>query len=246
MSEELLNQPLNPDEIEEIDLEEYAKRDEKPPKAKRYVVRVDKIRLVMATPHPTGAEILLKAGFSPDIYKLYLHKRNHQPVLVPPTEKVDLTQHGVERFTTMPKDTTEGLTDAPGARRQFALPLADTDYLDSRVDGWEAVQDGQNQWVLIHNWKLPTGYNNGQTSLALLIPPNYSDSQIDMVYVKPALARVDGKSINNLTPETICGEPWQRWSRHRTGQNPWRPGVDDIASHLALVDDWFRREFDKP
>ena len=79
--------------------------------------------------------------------------------------------------------------------------------------------------------------------LALLISPNYSDSQIDMVYFKPGLARRDGKGINNLSQMTIAGQTWQQWSRHRTQQNPWRSGIDDIASHLGLVDEWLRREF---
>lgn len=232
-------------ELEEVDLEEYAKRNEKPPKARRYAFRVDKKRIVVEVPSLTGAEILSKAGLSSETHKLYQHKRGHQPVLIPPTEKVDFTEPGVERFTTMPKDTTEGRTDAQNVRRQFRLPAADEEYLDARGLTWETIFNGETQWLLIHCWKLPTGYNHTETSLALLIPPNYSDSQLDMVYVKPALIRNDGKSINSLSNETISGEIWQRWSRHRTGQNPWRVGIDDVASHLALVDEWFRREFEK-
>ena len=78
-----------------------------------------------------------------------------------------------------------------------------------------------------------------------MIPDNYSDSQIDMVYFNPHLARADGRAIGALATQTIAGVSWQRWSRHRTGANPWRPGVDDVASHLALVDEWLRREFSK-
>ena len=95
------------------------------------------------------------------------------------------------------------------------------------------------------DWIIPTGYNHSRVSLALLIPSNYSDSQIDMVYFLPALQRNDGKAIANLSNQNIRGEVWQRWSRHRTATNPWRPGVDDVASHLGLVDDWLRREFEK-
>lgn len=232
-------------EVEEVDLEEYSKRNEKPPKARRYAFRVDKTRIVVEVPSLTGAEILSKAGLSSETHKLYQHKRKHQPVLIAPTDTVDLTEPGVERFTTMPKDTTEGKADAPDVRRQFRLPAADEEYLDARGLTWETVLNGETRWLLIHGWKVPAGYNHTVVSLALLIPPNYSDSQIDMVYVKPALARGDGKGINNLSNETICGEIWQRWSRHRTGQNPWRAGVDDVASHLGLVDEWFRREFEK-
>jgi hypothetical protein len=90
----------------------------------------------------------------------------------------------------------------------------------------------------------PQGYSAEQVTIALLIPPQYADTQIDMVYVHPPLARLDGKPIAALSPQPIRGDAFQRWSRHRTGANPWRPGVDEVASHLTLVDEWLRREFD--
>ena len=68
-------------------------------------------------------------------------------------------------------------------------------------------------------------------------------SNLKLLTAAAVLSRIDGKGINNLSQVVIAGEAWQQWSRHRTGQNPWRPGVDDIASHLGLVDDWLRREF---
>jgi hypothetical protein len=140
----------------------------------------------------------------------------------------------------MPKDTTEGLD---GLRREFKFPASDVEYLDSLGLRWDTVLDGRSSWLIIHDWQLPAGYNHAKTDLALLIPDNYSDSQIDMVYFKAHLARADGRGINNLSTQTIAGEVWQRWSRHRTSQNPWRPGSDDVASHLGLVDEWLRREF---
>lgn len=232
-------------ELDEVDIEEFGKRNEKPPKAKRYAFRVDKTRIVVDVATLTGAEILAKAGLSSDTHKLYQHKHAHQPVLIAPTDTVDLSAPGVERFTTMPKDTTEELTDTREVRRQFSLPDADEQYLSSLGLTWEALREGDTRWALVHRWRLPPGYNCDETSIALLIPPSYPDSQIDMVYVNPPLARSDGRSINGLSAQSIAGESWQRWSRHRTSNNPWRPAVDDVASHLALVDDWFRREYER-
>jgi Prokaryotic E2 family E len=116
--------------------------------------------------------------------------------------------------------------------------------LNSQQLHWETVIDGQTRWLIIRKWQLPLGYIYGETDLALLIPDNYSDSQIDMVYFSQHLAHTDGVTIRNLSDMMICGAKWQRWSRHRTQQNPWRPGIDDVGSHLALVDDWLRREFE--
>ena len=48
-----------------------------------------------------------------------------------------------------------------------------------------------------------------------------------------------------LLPLKVDGKDFQQWSRHRTTESPWRPGEDDLSSHLVLVDDWLEREFKK-
>ena len=48
-----------------------------------------------------------------------------------------------------------------------------------------------------------------------------------------------------LSPMTIMGQEFQRWSRHRTGQNPWRPGIDNLHTHLSLVEEWLLREVNR-
>jgi hypothetical protein len=233
----------NDEEVEEVEIEEFAKRGEKPPRAKRYIIRVDKDKFPVDTPTIKGAAILALAGKTPDKFKLYQHERGHQPILIQPTADVDLTAPGVERFTTMPKDTTEGRTDAAlELRHEFTLQAADEEYLDGLGLPWETVKDAGILWLLIHDWKVPRGYTLNRVSVALLIPPAYADAQIDMVYFKPALTIESGKTIKNLSAQIICGETWQGWSRHRTAENPWRIGVDDVATHLTLVDEWLRRE----
>lgn len=232
--------------IEIVELEEHSKHhhDKPAPHAKHYAFRVDKERIVVDTPTITGREILAKVSKTPEGFKLYQHRRGHQPVLIHPDQVVNLREPGVERFTTMPKDTTEGL-DAPCLRQDFRLPESDESYLTSLGLPWEAFLDGGTRWLIIHNWQLPAGYTRTQVTLGLQIPDNYSDSQIDMVYFKEALARSDGRLIGALATQTIAGVQWQRWSRHRTSVNPWRIGIDEVASHLALVDEWLRREFAK-
>jgi hypothetical protein len=128
-------------------------------------------------------------------------------------------------------------------RRQFQLPEADVAHLESLGLPWEAVVEGRVQWLLVHGWPLPAGYNHRAVSIAIRVESGYPESQLDMVYALPHLVRQDGVGINNLTGQSIDGKDWQRWSRHRTEANPWRPGVDDLSTHLFLVDDWFAREF---
>lgn len=240
-----MNQSVEIGEVlEVVEIEVFAIEDKPLPQAKRYVIRVDKTKVTIDKAEITGAEILALVGKTPAQFKLYEHRRHQQPKLVQPNEVVYLHRHRIERFTTMPKDTTEGNGSAT-LSRAFELPKTDQRYLDSLEREWESIVEVNTQWLIIHGWELPEGYNYKQVDLALLVPPLYPDSQIDMVYVKPHLARSDGRSIPALAHQLIQGVLWQRWSRHRTTQNPWRIGVDDIAGHLALVDDWFRREFER-
>ncbi len=128
-------------------------------------------------------------------------------------------------------------------RSDFELPESDRLFLGTVPNRWEAVQDGDSRWVFIHEYQPPSGYQPTAVSVGVLIPAGYPDVQLDMFYFKPALSRLDGRAINALSNHMICAEPWQRWSRHRTTSNPWRPGHDDLATHLLLMRALLEREF---
>lgn len=125
-------------------------------------------------------------------------------------------------------------------RREFLLPEEDEEYLNLRGLPWETILEGGSRWLIIHDYPVPVGYSHARVSLALLISTGYPDTQIDMVYFDPHLA--NGRSINAVSSHGLDGKTWQRWSRHRTAQNPWRPGVDGVGTHLGCVDDWLARE----
>ena len=231
--------------VELVIIEEFAKLGEKPPHAKTYVIRIDKETYRLHKPNPTGEELLHLAGKTSTGYKLYQIFRGRQPEPVAPNQHVDLHAHGIERFTTVQKDPTEGGQVAEALRRDFKLAVEDTEYLDSLRLPWETVREPNATLLLvIDGWSIPPGYNAAFAKLALVIPQGYPDTQIDMAYFSPALLRRDGKQINNLSSIQWQLGTFQQWSRHRTGANPWRPGIDDISTHLSLVDDFLRREFD--
>ena len=127
-------------------------------------------------------------------------------------------------------------------RREFNLSEQDLEFLDSSDYSWETI-NLQGNWVLIHQYPIPKGYNHSETSLALRLDSGYPNVQIDMVYFFPHLSRIDGKIIGAISTQLIDGKQWQRWSRHRTKVNPWRPEIDCIATHLGLVLHWLEREF---
>lgn len=130
-------------------------------------------------------------------------------------------------------------------RRQFCLPEEDIVYLNSLGLQWETIIDGSMQWVIIYDFPVCAGYNTEKVAVAIKIETGYPRSPLDMAYFFPALQRRDGNTINAVLFQYIDAKQFQRWSRHRTGNNPWREGVDDLSTHLGLVSFWFEQEFNK-
>ena len=221
-----------------VDLEDYGKRVEPAPKGCAYRIRIDRERFVVHAYTITGRELLELAQKTPIGQYMVFQKVRGQMEEVAPDDTVDLTQPGIERFVTLPRDTTEGYSN----RRQFTLPSEDQQGLDALGLPWETVIEGTIRRVVVYNYPLPNGYKQTTSDLYLRIEPQYPDTQIDMVYFHPHLELKCGRTIPALSTEHFDGRIWQRWSRHRTQRNPWRPGIDNIATHLGLVDDWLRRE----
>jgi len=130
-------------------------------------------------------------------------------------------------------------------RRDFQLSEDDRDCLEAGGHAWEAVIEGQVKWIIIRGYPIPSGYTVDKADAAVRIPPGYPDDQIDMVYFHPPLAIKSGKPIARLTPHPLEGKSYQQWSRHRTGLNPWRLGLDNVCSHYLQVSDWLQRELSK-
>jgi hypothetical protein len=127
-------------------------------------------------------------------------------------------------------------------RRQYRLPEGDEESLEARGLPWETILEGGSRWLLVHGFPIPGDYTHRTATVALRIPPSYPDDQIDMVYFDPPLGLTGGRSIGALSLTTIDGKSFQQWSRHRTEANPWRPGLDDVATHLLQVEAWLARE----
>jgi hypothetical protein len=124
----------------------------------------------------------------------------------------------------------------------FRLPEEDTEYLSSSGRAWEIITEGPANWLIIKNFSIPPGYNETSADVALQIDSGYPDVQIDMAYFSPPLARGPNTAIPATTPMSFAGRNWQRWSRHRTPQNSWRPGIDCVQTHLDQVEEWLIRE----
>jgi hypothetical protein len=224
---------------------------------KEYKLRIDKAEYESTQPVLTGRELLLLAGKTPPEDFQIFQKTGSALVEIKLEETVDLRQPGVERFVTLPLDQTEGevaiagheAIALPAARRQlrrhFRLPEHDEEFLGSLGLDWETVREGGILRLVIYDYAVPAGYTVEKVTLFLRIEPAYPDTQIDMVYFLPHLHRRDGRTIGALSTEAFDAETWQRWSRHRSAQNPWRAGVDNVSTHLVAVDHWLACELAK-
>jgi hypothetical protein len=232
-------------EVEELDIEEFSKvHGGKPPKAKRYRIRVDREKFTVEVPEMTGRQILeLAKKLPPENWLLNQKMKGGQVRAIGLNEVVDFTLPGVERFMTLPKDQTEG---EGGSRRQFRLPETDVEGLDAAGFNWETIGTNGHGWLLVHSYVLPGGYNIGAASVALSIPGGYPTTPLDMVYFSPILSRKDGKGIRaTQAMVNIDGRKWQRWSRHYNPAHPWIPGEYNVLTHLTLVRHWLEREFQR-
>lgn len=87
-------------DIEIIVIEEYVKEGKQVPKAKHYKIRVNDETFVIQSETITGKEILELVKETSESYNVYQHIHHGQTKLIQPDERVDLTESGVERFTT--------------------------------------------------------------------------------------------------------------------------------------------------
>jgi len=127
-------------------------------------------------------------------------------------------------------------------RRSFQLPEEDEACLAACGRQWEAITDAGAKWLVFPDYSVPDAYNHQNVSAALRIPPSYPDDQIDMVYFFPHLALKNGRAIGALSDFQLDGKVYQQWSRHRTTNNPWRSGLDNVCTHLLQVNNWLQRE----
>ena len=132
-----------------------------------------------------------------------------------------------------------------GLRRDFDLLPQDKKFLEEYRLPWETILDG-SQWVLIHEFLTHEGYNHLRVTAAIRLETGYPNTELNMVYFSPALARKDGRAIGaTKAKQMIDGKTYQRWSRHRTAENPWKLGLDGLETHVYLIEDWLAREFER-
>lgn len=186
-------------------------------------------------------EALVKAGIDPFLEWIIVLKVKGQPKKqVQLIDEIDLTQPGIERLRLTPKQINNG-DGANALRRHFALLPKDEAFLNSLGYIWQTINDGR-RWLLINDYRLPSGYHQTTCSIAIEVPPPYPAAELDMFYCNPALSRESGATIPQTeATQVVDGNNFQRWSRHReSGQ--WVPEHDCVITHLGLIEESLLRE----
>jgi hypothetical protein len=91
-----------------IDLEEWAKADKKPKRAKRYRIRIDREYRIVEVHSMTGRQILGLVGKTPETYLLSQKFRGGRVEPIKADQVVEFHVHQIERFQTLALDPTEG------------------------------------------------------------------------------------------------------------------------------------------
>lgn len=206
---------------------------------------VQGVKIKSEVPKIAAVDALLQAGFEDANAWIIVLKVEGQPKRqITPTDVIDLRTAGIEKIRLTPRQVDNGeMRSAP--RRDFELLPVDQTYLDNLGLGWETVVDGQYRWLIITDYAVPIGYQTDRVQLALLLPPPYPHAEIDMFYVYPPLAKVDGGTIPNLMQQVIGSNTFQTWSRHRGQGSTWNPRRDNVVTHLALVESAIAKEVEQ-
>ncbi len=227
--------------LEEVDLEECAKANRTPRRAKKYHFKVNETRCSWHQETILGSQILEQAKLTPpENYTLREKVVGHPPRRIELDEPVHLRKHGIEKFRAIKKGQHEGEAHE---RRSASVLEQDRLFLDRYGLAWETITEG-NQWIMLHGWALPAGADPRNVTVAIRMETGYPITHLDMMYVHPPIRRVDGHAIPQTNAmQQLDGKQFQRWSRHRTPENPWVPGEDSLETHIYLIEEYFRAEF---
>jgi hypothetical protein len=214
-------------------------------RSRKWKLRVQAVTLEFDTPMVKVSDAMREAGFDPTkAWNIFLLVAGQPKKEVDVNYIVDLRTPGIERIRLMQRNVDNGELPAATLRREFALLAVDVKFLDRAGLNWQTVKAGERRWLLIHDYEPLPGYQPRKVTLALDIPKDYPQAQIDMFYFAPAVVRSDGIAIPNThVTAAIGGVTYQGWSRHRTAAHKWDPNTDNVGTHLALVEHSLAREF---
>jgi hypothetical protein len=112
----------------------------------------------------------------------------------------------------------------------------DRRFLDGSGYRYDVVPEDGMTCVVLHDVRLPPGFDRETTDLLVRLPPAYPDAQPDMFWCDPPLklGSTGIEPIGTDIRENFVGRAWQRFSRH-IAPGAWRPGQDNLQSWVRLI-----------
>lgn len=92
---------------------------------------------------------------------------------------------------------------------------------------------GTNHMLVLPRFELPSGWNQPEVELMVIIPAGYPFAAVDMFWVSPSIALANGgmpEGANQI--ESYNDSAWQRFSWHYS--RSWNPNRDTLKSHIAF------------
>ena len=99
---------IPPADGDAVDIEECGKHERRPPKVRKYRIKVDGERYVIDSPEITGGAILALAGKSPEEWLLNQKLHGGKRERIHPDALIDLARPGIERFETVRSQAQQG------------------------------------------------------------------------------------------------------------------------------------------
>lgn len=178
----------------------------------------------------TAAEMREKVH-APDDYEVWQVVKSPDPEGQLPLDDIMITASvevkSGDKFRVVPPGTFGATSTAP---QQLLEEIA---WLRENGSEVELLLDNNLFYLVIANYRLPTGYNKAQTKLLLKVPISYPNGSLDMFWADHDLRLESGRWQNATTQESTMGQQWLRFSWH---PKSWNPGIDNLVTYIEFVD----------
>jgi len=168
---------IRPYKQEVIDLEDCFCEGTNPIITYKYLLKINRVKHETDKDEISREELFKLISKDPSKHRLRMFTKKGK-VIITEGQIIALTKCGVERFVYEALDCTEGfISEAPS----FLLK-EDINLLSSMKNIVNYVEQGALNWLIIKDLKIPEGYNVSNADAAILIPPHYPSTQLDMIF----------------------------------------------------------------
>jgi len=109
------------------------------------------------------------------------------------------------------------------------------EHLDRLTLGYSLTVSLNDDWLIVHDFKLPPGYNARTTDILVCIPSDYPVSPPGIaarVYVSPRL-RFHGRKLDDVHEDVTPG--WGDWAWFCFEHINWDMHRDDLVTFLEII-----------